>query len=158
VREQRIARERAEQVRAQTTLGTLSKRDIMLLGVGLYWGEGYKRANNEFGFSNSDPAMIKFYLHFLYTCVGVSRDNLIARVSINATHRNRIDAVEAYWRGITELPSQAFTKSSLIQTISRKIYDNPSEHYGVLRIKVRKGKMKKEFILGAIAAIEKQTP
>jgi hypothetical protein len=155
MRSERIQREANEHRKAAAYIGAITHRDIAMLGIGLYWGEGYKRSNGEFGFANSDPRMITFYLHFLYTCCAVTKQDIVARVSINATHAHRIHEVHAFWKHITRLPARAFTKPSLIQTKAQKIFPNASEHYGVLRLKVRRGTLKKEFILGAIDAIQK---
>ncbi len=46
-------------------VGRLSTRDIFMVGLGLYWGEGYKKGSQELGFTNSDPALILFYIQWL---------------------------------------------------------------------------------------------
>jgi hypothetical protein len=134
----------------QITLGSLSKRDIYCVGLGLYWGEGYKQGNREFGFTNSDPKMLLFYIIWLKQVFAIKKSDLILRVSINALHTKRIKDVESYWSKITNVPPAQFTKPSLIKTTSRKIYSNHSTHFGTLRIKVRLGSDYREQTLGAI--------
>ncbi|MEZ4195375.1 MAG: helix-turn-helix domain-containing protein [Candidatus Paceibacterota bacterium] len=134
-------------------LGSLTSRDIYCLGLGLYWGEGYKKGSQEFGFTNSDPAMIKFYLLWLKEVFKVQRSDLILRVSINSMHQGRIDLVQDYWSAVTQVPLGQFTKASLIKSQSRKIYANLNEHYGTLRVKVRKGTRMRRQVLGAIESI-----
>ncbi len=134
-------------------LGQLSKRDIYCLGLGLYWGEGYKKGNQEFGFTNSDPNMIRFYLQWLEIVFAVSASDLILRVSINESHRNRIDEVQDFWVRCTGIPRTQFTVPSLIKTKTAKTYSNPGNHYGTLRIKVRRGTRMRREILGAIESI-----
>lgn len=134
-------------------IGQLSERDIYCIGLGLYWGEGYKRGSQEFGFTNSDPNMIRFYLVWLQTVFGIRVPELIARVSINASHAPRTPEVEKYWSRITSIPSSQFTKISLIKTVSKKIYTNNKSYYGTLRIKVRKGTTMRREVIGAIEGI-----
>lgn len=137
-------------------IGQLSKRDIYCVGLGLYWGEGYKRGSQEFGFTNSDANMIKFYLVWLKTVFKISPVDLIARVSINELHIYRAEEVEKYWSRITKIPSQQFTKMSFIKTQSKKVYANAEQYYGTLRIKVRRGTTMRREVMGAISEISKQ--
>jgi len=155
--------EQKRRTREQTTLqntsigadnlGNLSDRDIYCVGLGLYWGEGYKRGNREFGFTNSDPAMIQFYIKWLQTVFDIKRTDLILRVSINQQHEKRIQEVEQYWSEITNTPLSQFTKVSLIKTSSKKQYENAATHYGTLRVKVSLGSNYREQVLGAIKRI-----
>ena len=155
---QRSARQQAietDKKAGANALGELNDRDVYCIGLGLYWGEGYKTGSQEFGFTNSDPAVIKFYLEWLRKVFSIERDQLICRVSINETHAKRITVVEQYWSDVTGVPLSCFTKSSLIKTASKKIYKNKDDHMGTLRIKVRKGTSMRRQVLGAIDAVKK---
>lgn len=138
----------------QNMVGNLSQRDLLLLGIGLYWGEGYKNGNREFGFTNSDPDMVKFYVLWLHQIFGIEKDRLTLRVSINSQHKKRIDDVESYWSNLLDIPRTQFTKPSLIKTQSKKKFTNFQTHYGTLRIKVQRGSDYREQILGAIDSIK----
>lgn len=134
-------------------IGRLSKRDLFMVGLGLYWGEGYKRGSQELGFTNSDPALVTTYIRWLYEIYSVENDALILRVSINAQHSDRIAEVERYWSKLTHIPLKQFTKSSLIKTTTKRVFSDRSTHFGTLRIKVRRGTNLRRRILGSIAAI-----
>lgn len=134
-------------------LSSLSDRDIYCIGLGLYWGEGYKTGSQEFGFTNSDPRMILFYMRWLNVVFGIKKMDVILRISINQTHKHRIKEVEAYWSKLLDIPHSQFTKTSLIKSTSKKVYKNEQVHMGTLRIKVRKGTSLRREILGAIAHI-----
>lgn len=134
-------------------LGSLSKRDIYCIGLGLYWGEGYKRGSQEFGFTNSDPRMVEFYIKWLGVVFSVPKTDLIFRVSINMQHQSRVKKVEEYWQALLNVPVTQFTKTSLIKTVSKKKNSNKNNHMGTLRIKVRKGTRMRREILGAIKSI-----
>jgi len=147
---ERQAKTKENQKSGAKKLGTLNDRDVLCIGLGLYWGEGYKNGNREFGFTNSDPQMILFYLRWLRVIFSTRKDSLTLRVSINESHKNRIKKVETYWSNLTDIPLKQFTKSSLIKTSSKKQYKNHSKHYGTLRIKVQLGSDYREQVLGAI--------
>jgi len=137
----------------KTRLGNLSKRDIYCIGLGLYWGEGYKSGSQEFGFTNCDPQMILFYILWLRTVFNIKKSSLILRVSINQSHKFRVTAVEEYWSKLLNIPLFQFSKTSLIKSQSKKIYSNNNSHMGTLRIKVRKGTAQRREVLGAIKSI-----
>ncbi len=131
----------------------LSKRDLDMLCIGLYWGEGYKTGNGEFGFTNSDASMIKVYLKWLYEVHSVSKDRIILRISINQIHKNRASDVMKFWQAVTSLPEKQFTKTSFIKSESKKVYSNHNEHMGTLRVKVSRGANIRAEILGSIQKI-----
>lgn len=118
-------------------IGKLSKRELFLVGVTLYWGEGFKK-DNQAGFCSSDPKMIKIFLKWLFDCCGYTPQDLILRVTANISHQKRINEIQDYWSRITGIPSQEFRKP-FYQTFKwKKIYENPNEYFGVLRVRVRK--------------------
>jgi hypothetical protein len=132
------------------------KRELFFLGLGLYWGEGYKYPHAEFGFTNSDPEMILVYISWLKEVLGVNSNSLVCRISINAEHKYRIGEVEKFWIKTTKLKKTQFTKVSYIQVKNKKVYKNSKKYYGTLRVKVRNGKDYKNRILGSIQAIIEQ--
>lgn len=142
-----------DELAGKNKIGRLSERDIYCVGLGLYWGEGYKKGNQEFGFTNSDPSMIRFYIKWLEVVFGVEKKELILRVSINELHKKRNKSIESYWSKITEVPLLQFTKTSFIKTVSKKVYTNQNSHMGTLRIKLRKGTRLRREVIGAIKSI-----
>lgn len=137
-------------------VGALTERDLLMVGLGLYWGEGYKQGNQEFGFSNSDPAMMQFFISFLKKIYQVETKDLIARVSINHIHATREKAIKAKWSWYTKIPTSQFTKTSLIKTNSRKVYTRSENYLGTLRVKVKKGTNLRRRILGSISRLQEE--
>ncbi len=147
-KEKRLQRAGAQEV------GKLSRRELFVVGLALYWGEGYKGSSNELGFTNSDPAMILFFIQWLFSVYGIPRERLIIRVSINAMHSYRVRDVERYWSRLTGIPLSQFTMTSLIKAASKKRYANESKHFGTLRVKVRSGTDLRRRILGSIGKLK----
>jgi transcriptional regulator with XRE-family HTH domain len=132
----------------------LNKREFLIAGVAIYWSEGYTApVNYEVGFTNSDPKMILFMLEWFKKCCKVSDDRFSLRVGINEIHKDRIREVEKYWSQLTKIPLSQFNKISLKKTKIKKIYENHNEHYGTLRIKVRKGTRLRRKIDGWIEGL-----
>jgi hypothetical protein len=134
--------------------GEVSQRDLFLLGLGLYWGEGYKGGNSELGFTNSDSDMVKIFLKWLRTIYEIHKSSLILRVSINDIHKDRIHIVTKYWANVTNVSISQFTKPSFTKTSLKKKYPNHEHYFGILRVKVRRGSRLKQRILGSLAAIK----
>jgi transposase-like protein len=145
-----------ETERGKRDISRMTARDLFLLGIGLYWGEGYKSGNEECGFTNSNPDIVKTFIIWMNRVYEIPISNLIARVSVNATHRDRVETIENYWSTVTKISLSQFTKTSLIKARTRKIYSDRGNHFGTLRIKVRRGTSLRRRILGSIQAVAKQ--
>ncbi len=153
-RKQRIEDTALHTERGAQDVGVITKRDLFMLGLALYWGEGYKKGSAETGFTNSDPFVIKMILRWFTECYGIQKEDFILRVSINQLHEERIDDVVNYWAQITHLPIGQFTKPSLIKTKTVKVYANHNQHFGTLRVKVRRGTNLRRRILGSLKHLE----
>ena len=118
-------------------VGNLSNRDLFIAGIALYWGEGFKNKHeHRLGFCNSDPEMIKFYIKWLEKCFGVKKDSIVARLTLNASYKDKTEEIEDYWLKITKLPKNQFTKTFYQKTKWKKQYSENNYH-GVLRIYVK---------------------
>lgn len=136
-------------------IGIVSKRELFLIGVALYWSEGFKK-DTQVGFSNSDPSMIVIFIKWLFEVFDYTYDDLIVRVTLNMGHKGRINEVEKYWSGITKIPLENFRKPFFQNVIWKKTYDNPNEYFGLLRIKVRRSKDFLRKIQGYIEGLRLQ--
>lgn len=123
---------------AAQEISHISDRDLHMIGLGLYWGEGYKKGSYVLGFTNSDPAIITVYLEWLYKIYHLTTSDITLRVSINQIHRSREMAVLTFWSTHTKIPLSQFTKTSFIKSHSKKEYTNVHTHFGTLRVKVKR--------------------
>ena len=131
----------------------LSKRDLLFLGIGLYWGEGYKNGNGEFGFTNSDPGMIKTYLKVLREIYNIEKEQLTLKININELFIDKINDIEKYWQDITQIGKEQFTKTTVIKSKLNKKY-NIDGYKGTIRIKVKKGESLKTRVLESVKEIQ----
>lgn len=118
---------------ALKNLGKISKRDLFIIGIALYWGEGFKK-DSRLGFANSDPGMIMLFLNWLIIN-SVSEKDIRLRVGLNISHKNRIKAVEKYWSEQTKIPLTQFQKPFFQKFTWKKEFPNPEKYFGVLRIR-----------------------
>lgn len=155
--QQRIRVEKTERLLREglVEVGTLSKRELLLVGTALYWAEGYKK-DSQVGLGSSDPSMMKLYVKWLNECFGYSLDDLLFRVTFNESHKYREQLIIEYWANLFLLPVNRFQKPFYQKAVWKKIYDNPNNYYGVLRIRVRKSSDLLRKIKGNIEGLRSQ--
>lgn len=130
----------------------LSKKDILIAGIALYWGEGNRKWHIS-GFGNSDSRMIVFMIFWFKKILGIDEKRLSLHVGINQIHENRIKKVEKYWSEITGIPKNQFTKTIFQKVKNKKIYKNHNSYYGTLHIRIRKSSDLQHKIHGLINAL-----
>lgn len=132
-------------------VGKISKRELLLIGVSLYWAEGSKSVRSErFVFVNSDPKMVVIMIRWLRECMQVSVEDIVCRVGINEAHQDRIVEVERHWSDITGIPLSQFKKPSFKKVVNKKVYENFYDHYGTLDLLVKRCTKLFYEILGSI--------
>ena len=118
-----LARQRAQTSRrkAKSEVGFLSKREEWLVGVALYWAEGYKKpvirggreiTSHVISFTNSDAQMARRFVDFLVTFMEVAKKDIYLELRIFNRSQEQ-NAVE-FWKKATGLGAQNFTHISYI--------------------------------------------
>lgn len=77
----------------------------------LYFGEGYKRHNGSLIFGNSDPAMIKLFLHLLRYCYDIDESKF--RCTLQCRADQDIKKLEQFWSKITKIPASKFYRARI---------------------------------------------
>ncbi len=129
---------------AAASVKNLSIKELKALGIGLYWGEGYKKSRivngqpkttHPVSLSNSDPKLIQAYIKFLTEICKVPKAKL--RASVRMYPQQNINKIHAYWRKTTGLPLTQFTKPYFGISISSQQKKSPNIlPYGTIRIDV----------------------
>jgi hypothetical protein len=133
----RISKEKEKLAKGIKAIGKLSDKELFIAGIALYWAEGFKnRHEHRLGFCNSDPAMVKFYIHWLEKCLHINKKNLVARLTLNHVYELKTEEIEQYWSQLTGIPLSQFTKPFFQNTKWQKKF-NENNYHGVLRIHVR---------------------
>lgn len=139
--------------RGAQELSRLSDREILLTGLGIYWGEGAKGSSSVVSVVNSDPRIILYMYQWFQRAFKVDKIMFSPRIFINAQHRSREEKVVNYWSRLLRLPKRQFGKTVFIKVKNKKVYENYDTYYGVLALKVRKGANIKYRILGYLDAL-----
>jgi transcriptional regulator with XRE-family HTH domain len=125
------------EINGRAEIGSLSKRDLLISFISLYWGEGSKKSR-QFAINNSDPQMVTFIIKALRKLWGIEEERLVLTVGINEIHKNRDKEVVNYWSKVTGVPTDQFRKTIFIKAKTKKHYDNFKIHYGTVTVKVKK--------------------
>jgi len=158
-KQRRIDSIQMESLKAQEIIGALSDRDLLIMGVGLYWAEGSKKETGSgFSFINSDPTMVKIMNEWLVKVARVTKDQLIITVSVNVFHKERETEILKFWSNLLDFPVGRFGNSVFIKAPYRKVYDNHENYFGMVRIKVRSSSWLRRRILGMIKVCAEKMP
>jgi hypothetical protein len=96
-------------------VGTLTHRDLLLLGAAIYWCEGSKTKPwrpHEFSltFTNSDPVLLELFLRFL-EAAGVDRAQPAYRISIHESADP--EAAREWWTRRLGVPVERFQRPTI---------------------------------------------
>ena len=148
-REEKRQRYKINHTIGYNSVETLSKHDLYLVGLALYWSEGSKKDRRVL-LTNSDPYMITLYMRWLKECFYIKPNQITCRVTINEQHSDRIKEIEQYWSNLTNTPLSQFTKTTKIKSKWVKQYDDRNSYYGVLAVHVQKSTDLSYRVTGAI--------
>jgi len=116
-------------------LKTLSRRDLMLLSIAIYWAEGYTRSKNVVRVSNSDPFIIRLMMRFFQEICQVPKEKI--RATVHLYPQADIRKALRYWSKVTGLPMEQFTKPQVqISRSSKRKRDSHRLPYGTLHLNI----------------------
>lgn len=139
----RIERTKSIKLAARHEISSVSRAQMMLVGVALYWAEGSKQKENNpsqlVSFNNSDPQMIQVYLKWLTDCLGITKNRIAFEIYSHENIRNKEREVIKHWSNITGYPKRCFVKIRYKKNKRSGYRKNKGENYhGLLRVTVRK--------------------
>ena len=143
VRQKRIRRTELLIEEGKQEIGLLTSRDLLILGIALYWAEGAKQkeyntqVSERVVFSNTDPRMLQLFVTFLKECCGVLPSTLSFRIYLHETAD--ATAARTYWShhmGLEVIHTAPITWKRHRPTIFRRNIGNT--YHGLLRIVVPK--------------------
>jgi len=140
-----IAQKKARNIRdvAKSEVCNIENRDLFMIGIALYWAEGYKRPIMENGkvktyhpvtLSNSDPGLVKIFVRFLREVCNVPEEKITAEIRVYEHHSKSyfLD----FWSKITGIPfSRLRTIKNGISISSQRIRPYNILPYGTIQIR-----------------------
>ena len=114
------------------TFTPLHKR-LQLIGVTLYWAEGYKTEKSKgIDFANSDPTMALVFMRFLREVCRVDESRI--RILLYSHDEQKVEQQVQYWSRLLKVPIQNFSKPYIAQT-HKKLEKNHKMPYGLVHLR-----------------------
>ncbi len=130
--------------KAKRSIGLLSKRDLFIAGLFLYWGEGDK-SGSVFSVSNTDPNLIKFFMKWARS-LGVEENKF--RVVLHLYSDMDEDREKKFWSNITNVSLDNFRKVyRKDSSLSGLTYKNGFRH-GTCMVRVYDNKLARFILMG----------
>jgi len=143
-------------------IGNLSRRDVLMIGLALYWAEGHKRlivkdgkkrTYHPIALTNSDPGIVKIFIRFLRETFGVVPRDIKVELRL-FEHQDAGRAID-FWSKATSIPRENFRKPYYgISISSRGKRPYYRLEHGIIRIVLSKTVLFHK-ILGGIEGIKK---
>ncbi len=146
---------------AAIDVGKLSDRDIFMLGIGIYLGEGSKSLE-EVRVANSDPMIIKLMIKWLkrFGKLDTKHFKITVHGYPDTDVRNSIN----FWSRQTRIPPRQFSKTIIDKRQNKSIFKKRKLPYGTAHLYIRSGgtlfpgvKSLHRKIMGWLEATTKQT-
>ncbi len=116
---------------ALSEMGRMSSRDLFILGLGLYIGEGAK-SDQMTCFVNSNPAIVNVMVRWFTRILKVPRSNL--RLRIHLYPDNDEEQCLRYWSDITGIPREQFHKTITDRRTDKKAVKAGKLPYGTAHL------------------------
>jgi len=112
----------------------LSKRELFLAGLFLYWGEGTKANKGELVISNTDPKVITFSLHWFIKILKVPKKKI--KILVHLYKDMNIEKELQFWSELTKIPLSQFRKPYIKKTHSKSVIYKGAFGHGTCNIRI----------------------
>lgn len=123
----------------------LSKKELLVAGLFLYWGEGKKAITSSLSLNNTDSDVVKFYHHWLVKILNVPEEKI--RVALHVYKDMNIEETIGYWSGELAIPKSQFVKPYVKESLRSNINQKGFGH-GTCGLYINNQKLKEQVILG----------
>ena len=112
------AKRKAIMVQAGKEIKNISQRDLQIIGLCLYLGEGSKAQRGAAKLANSDPAVIKIMMRYFREICHVPEKKFRAHIH-TYSHLN-VEEAESFWSKVSGIPRNQFYKTYSKPSIASK--------------------------------------
>lgn len=131
----------------------LSRRDLLVAGYVLYWGEGLKAGKAEVGLANTDPAVIRLFIEWLEKGFAVLKQDM--SVKIHFYSDMNIEQETAYWAKVTGIPRSNFRKPYIKESTRSAITYKGMHGHGTCNVSVGGARLQ-ERVIGSIKLLQER--
>lgn len=128
---------------------SLSKKELELAGIFLYWGEGNKRLDGPVFLNNTDPKVMKFTLYWFKNGLNIPQEKI--KVDLHLYNDMNIKEELVFWSKTLDIPLSQFRKP-YIKSSTRVKIDHKGFGHGTCGLVVNDVRLKEKLMM-AIEAI-----
>lgn len=131
-------------------IGNISKRELWLMGITLYWRERLLNKHDDdlkkgVQFTSSDPALVKLFLRWLTDVGGIKNEEINFDIFICKNSQALLNEAVTYWADITDFSKSNFSRYYVLKKSKKSL----------LRIRVKASSMLARQISGWANMISK---
>ncbi|MEI6420463.1 MAG: hypothetical protein WCO30_02395, partial [bacterium] len=115
-------------------IGNFTQRDLFMLGIGIYIGEGSKTADSV-RITNSDPKIIKTGINWFTKSCGLQKNNFSIRMHLYPDSDEKECFV--YWSSVTGLPKSAFLKTYVDNRPNKNTKNSGKTPFGTVHVGIK---------------------
>lgn len=123
----------------------LSKRELYVVGLFLYWGEGAKLLKSALSLNNTDPKVVKFYLYWLTKILRIPRKKI--KVYIHLYSDMDVNKELRFWSKELRIPLEQFIRPYIKQS-KRIDIDHKGFGHGTCALAVHDVRLKEKIMMG----------
>lgn len=127
----------------------LTKKEMYIAGLMLYWGEGTKNWGSTVSLNNTDPRVVRFYYYWLRYSLNVPKNRI--KVSLHLYKDMDVNKIINYWSKELDIPRSQFIKPYIKNSISSSI-DHKGYKFGTCGLYVYDVSIKTK-IMSAISSL-----
>lgn len=135
----------------QKTIFPLFKRDLFIGGLFLYWGEGSKTKFSWCAVSNTDPAMIYFFVRWFEFYWGIDKKKM--KIRLHLYQDMSIKKEINFWSKYLSISQEQFRKPSIKKTFLKSRTYKVGFSHGTCNLIIGNANLTKEILM-AIKALQ----
>ncbi len=125
---------RKAQLEAQKDIGVLSERDLFMLGIGLYIGEGGK-THNIVRIINANPEVMQLAVRWFEVSCGLTKKNF--SIALHLYPDNNLNEAVAHWERVTGIPRSQFSKTQIDRRKNKKAHKKDKLPHGTAHLTIK---------------------
>lgn len=123
-----------------------SKREIFIAGLFLYWGEGSKHRLSSLAISNTDHAVIKFFIQWLNLCFAIPKN--IIKIDLHLYGDMDVKKEITYWSKKLNISTSQFSHPYIKKTSSTDINHKGSFGHGTCNARIGNARLSEKVLMG----------
>ena len=132
----------------------LSEKELYLIGLFLYWGEGLKNIKGSLSLSNTDPSVVKFYLYWLIKSFNIPLEKI--RIAVHLYADMDTETSLNFWSKTLRIPRKQFFRPYIKKSKRSEITQKGFGH-GTCNVILANVRLKEKVIMGIKAISDRYT-